>query len=85
MIRQVFHLPLRQTQGFLNGMVTALGINISIRDFSSLSKRSVNLPRHKLTKALEPGSVVIVDSTGFKVYGKDQWHQEKRAVAARRT
>lgn len=85
MIRQVFHLPLRQTQGFLNGMVTALGINISIPDFSSLSKRNVNLPRHKLTKALEPGSVVIVDSTGLKVYGKDQWHQEKHAVAARRT
>ena len=25
------------------------------------------------------------DSTGLKVYGKDEWHQEKYAVPARRT
>src|ERR1017187_9990348 len=34
---------------------------------------------------MEPGSVVIVDSTGLKVYGKDEWHQEKHGVTARRT
>lgn len=28
---------------------------------------------------------VIVDSTGLKVYGKDEWHQEKHDVPARRT
>ena len=33
----------------------------------------------------EPGNIVIVDSTGFKVYGKDEWHQEKHNVPARRT
>lgn len=43
------------------------------------------LSRHKLTKDLAPGSIVIVDSTGLKVYGKDEWHQEKHDVAARRT
>ena len=34
---------------------------------------------------MEPGSLVIVDSTGLKVYGKDEWHQEKHDVPARRT
>jgi len=29
--------------------------------------------------------LVIVDATGLKVYGKDEWHQEKHDVAARRT
>jgi transposase len=85
MVRQVFRLPLRQTQGFMNSLVTALAIDISIPDFSSLSKRSVALPRHKLTQGLEPGSIIIVDSTGLKVYGKDEWHQEKHDVPARRT
>jgi hypothetical protein len=28
---------------------------------------------------------IIVDSTGLKVYGKDEWHQEKHDVPARRT
>jgi len=85
MIRQVFRLPLRQTQGFMNSLITALDIDITSPDFSSLSKRSVALPRHKLTQELAPGSIVIVDSTGLKVYGKDEWHQEKYDVAARRT
>ena len=44
MIRQVFRLPLRQTQGFMNSLITALGIDITIPDFSNLSRRSVALP-----------------------------------------
>src|SRR5260370_34340293 len=47
--------------------------------------RSISIPRHVLSQALEPGSLVIVDSTGLKVYGKDEAHQEKHDVPARRT
>ncbi len=85
LIRQVFHLPLRQTEGFMNSIARMIGAAINIPDFSSTSKRAIELPRHVLSKALEPGSFVIVDSTGLKVYGKDEWHQEKHGVAARRT
>jgi hypothetical protein len=75
-IRQVFHLPLRQTEGFMNSLARVMKAEINIPDFSSISKRSITLPRHILTKAKEPGRIVIVDSTGLKVYGKDEWHQE---------
>lgn len=85
LIRQVFRLPLRQTQGCMTALARALQVDIAIPDFSSLSRRSGTLPRHLLDKAMVPGSVVIVDSTGLKVYGKDEWHQEKHAVTARRT
>jgi len=85
LVRQVFHLPLRQTEGFMNSLADIMKVDITIPDFSSLSKRSIKLPRHILTKAMEPGSFVIVDSTGLKVYGKDEWHQEKHGVPARRT
>jgi hypothetical protein len=84
-IRQVFHLPLRQTEGFMNSLTHLLKIPISIPDYSSISNRSISLPRHVLSQAMEPGSLVIVDATGLKVYGKDEWHQEKHDVAARRT
>jgi len=84
-IRQVFHLPLRQTEGFMNSLARVMKADITIPDFSSISKRSITLPRHILTKAMEPDSIVIVDSTGLKVYGKDEWNQEKHAVPARRT
>ena len=72
LIRQVFHLSLRQTEGFMNSIARMMNAAISIPDFSSISKRSIELPRHTLSKALEPGSLVIVDSTGLKVYGKDE-------------
>ena len=85
LIRQVFHLPLRQTEGFMNSLTRLMNAAICIPDFSSISRRSIELPRHTLSKALQPGSLVIVDSTGLKVYGKDEWHQEKHDVPARRT
>ena len=84
-IRQVFHLPLRQTEGIMHSLARVMKADITIPDFSSISKRSIALPKHVLSKAMEPGSLVIVDSTGLKVYGKDEWHQEKHDVPARRT
>ncbi|MDD5411781.1 MAG: transposase [Methylobacter sp.] len=72
LIRQVFHLPLRQTEGFMNSLARVMKADITIPNFSSIT-----LLRHSLTKAMEPGSIVIVDSTGLNVYGKDEWHQEK--------
>lgn len=84
-LRQVFHLPLRQTEGLMKSLARVMQVDISIPDFSCISRRSIGLPRHALSKALEPGSLVIVDSTGLKVYGKDEWHQDKHDVPARRT
>ena len=84
-IRQVFKLALRQTEGFMTSLARVMGAAIAIPDFSCISRRTVDLPVILLIKAREPGSTVIVDSTGLKVYGKDEWHQEKHAVLARRT
>lgn len=85
LIRQVFHLPLRQTEGFMNSMARLMNAAISIPDFSSISKRRIELPRHVLSNAIEPGGLVIVYSIGLKVYGKDEWHQERHGVPAFRT
>jgi hypothetical protein len=69
----------------MNSLSHLMKSTISIPDYSSISKRSISIPRHVLSQAMEPGSLVIVDSTGLKVYGKDEWHQEKHDVPARRT
>jgi len=62
-----------------------MAVEIGVPDFSSISKRSGTLSHLKLNKAMKPGIHVIMDSTGLKVYGKDEWHQEKHKVNARRT
>jgi hypothetical protein len=40
-IRQVFHLPLRQTEGFMDSLARVMKAEITIPDFSSISKRSI--------------------------------------------
>src|SRR5450830_828669 len=85
LIRQVFDLPLRQTEGLMISLARVMSAAIGVPDYSTISKRSIDLPKHVLSKAMELGSIIIVDSTGLKVYGKDEWHQEKHDVAARRT
>jgi hypothetical protein len=43
-IRQVFHLPLRQTEGFMNSLTRLMKSTIRIPDYSSISKRSISIP-----------------------------------------
>ena len=40
-IRQVFHLALRQTEGFMNSLARVMKADITIPDVSSISKRSI--------------------------------------------
>lgn len=53
-IRQVFHLALWQTEGFMKSLARSLKVEISILDFSCISKRTIGLPRHALRKFLDP-------------------------------
>jgi len=85
MLRQVYGLPLRQTQGFTYSLINLMGLEIKAPDYSCISKRSVSLELKRLIDNIKQGSHVIVDSTGLKVYGKDEWYQEKHNVKARRT
>ena len=71
-IRQVFQLLLCQTESFMNSLARVMKADITISNFSSISKRGIALPIHILTQTMEPGSLVIVDSTGLKIYGKDE-------------
>jgi len=84
-LRLVFSLPLRQTEGFARSLVQLMHLELDTPDFSTLSKRSINLQLSTFAQTLTPGSHVIVDSTGLKVYGKSEWHQEKHATKAKRT
>ncbi|MBT7581983.1 MAG: transposase, partial [Kordiimonadaceae bacterium] len=65
-------------------MVRLMGLSLDVPDYSTLSKRSINLELSTLAQTHRPGSHIIIDSTGLKVYGKDEWHQDKHGVNARR-
>lgn len=83
-IQSVFHLPGRQTEGFLESLFTVMGIELEVPDHSTLSRRlnklSVELPVVPKERAVH----VVVDSTGVKVYGEGEWKVRKHGASKRR-
>lgn len=89
-IRQVYRLPLRQCEGFINSILALKQLPIRCPDFSTLSKRlavlEIKSPRYSHTDQPETNIVAIaIDSTGLKRFGRDEWHQEKHKVSAKRS
>lgn len=81
-IRQVFRLPLRQCEGFVNALFKMMHLDLRSPSFSTLSKRLKTLglkqPVYRLAHA--KGSdikMIAIDSSGLKCYGQDEWVREK--------
>jgi hypothetical protein len=81
-IRQVYRLPLRQTEGFINSLFSLIDIPLCCPSFSTLSTRlsalNIKSPRYKKTDKAD-GSVhaIAIDSTGLKRFGRGEWHEQK--------
>ena len=78
LIRNVFALPLRQTQGFVMSIMALVGLVLPVPCYSTLSRRQsglqVKLPRKQ--KSGE-GIHVVVDATGIQVFGHGEWFLRK--------
>lgn len=84
-LRSLYHLPLRATQGFVEGMIHLLNLDIKAPDYTLLSKRSGDLK--VLLKALpskEPINIVV-DSTGLKIFGEGEWKMRCHGKSKRRS
>ncbi len=72
----VFHLPLRQAEGFVISLLRLMGLDFDVPDHSTLSRRRKNVPLPKLGPG-SGGGHLIVDSTGLKIYGAGEWSSRK--------
>jgi len=85
-LRAVFHLPLRQTEGFLVSVLERIGALVKAPDYSTLSIRSRSL---SITIRVHPARKetlhLVVDSTGMKVYGEGEWKVRQHGWSKRRT
>ena len=87
-LRQVYKLPLRQTEGFINSLFRLMKASITCPDYTTLSKRlkqlNIKCPRYTKSSKVEPDiAAIAIDSTGLKRFGRDEWHVEKHRVKAR--
>lgn len=83
---QVFHLPLRQVEGFLGSILLKMGSQRKAPDYSTLSKRGEALPVSIRARSIGDEPLhIVVDSTGAKVYGEGEWKVRKHGWSKHRT
>jgi len=68
-IRMVFHLPLRQTEGFLRSLAQLLEADLPIPDHTTLSRRLQKLREIRFRKLTTDRPIhLLIDSTGLRIH-----------------
>ena len=83
-LRLLFHLPLRQAEGFLTSLFVLMGLDLRSPDHTTLSRRGRHLDltlRHVRERA---GLHLIIDSTGLSIVGEGEWAAAKHGGRGRR-
>jgi len=76
-LRLVFHLPLRQIEGFLGSLFKVMNVDLDVPDHTTLSRRGRRLD--VALKALPSSGPIdlIVDSSGLAIVGQGEWAAAK--------
>jgi len=68
-VRVVFHLPLRQTEGFLRSLAQLLELDLPIPDHTTLSRRLKELGDIQFLRLpTDRPILVLIDSTGLRIH-----------------
>lgn len=87
-VRKVYHLALRQTQGLIESIIGILQLEMEAPDYSVICRRSKNLKIKSMhTKHINKGNHlhIVMDSTGLKVYGEGEWKVRQHGWGKHRT
>ncbi len=81
----VFKQALRQTQGLMRSIARLLNVEITVPDFSTLSRRGNGLILQKRPPVGRKAAIhLTVDSTGLKIFGEGEWLEEKHKNKVKR-
>ena len=83
-LREVFHLPLRQSQGLVCSIFHLLSINLSAPHYSILSRRARQI---EVKLGTHPDKIkhLVFDASGLKVFGEGEWKVRLHKAEKRRT
>jgi len=85
LVRKVYHLPLRQTEGFMNSFFNQMGLTLSVPDYTTICRRSDTLTIDLSVTNNGDITDIVVDSTGLKVFGEGEWKVRKHGTGKHRT
>ena len=84
MLKNVSKLQLRALEGFINSLFRLLNVPLKSPDYSCISERAKTvLVRYQLPSQ-GPIAHLVIDSTGLKVFGEDEWKTRKHGKEKRR-
>ena len=83
-LRLLFHLPLRQTEGFLASIFGILGLALSVPDHTTLSRRGQSLDLALRRVRTGNRLHLVADSTELSIIGEGEWAAAKQGGRGKR-
>ncbi len=83
-MKVLFGMALRQTTGFVESLLRLVGLDWTVPDFSTLSRRQKTLAVTIPYRGSQGPLNLLIDSTGIKAEGEGEWHARKHGGAKRR-
>ena len=83
-LREVYHLPLRATEGLVRSILHLLQVELPTAHYSTLSRRARRLTL-SLAASQRKIKHLVIDSSGLKVYGEGEWRMRTHGKQKRRT
>jgi hypothetical protein len=84
-VREVFHLPLRQTQGIVRSILDLMRIDLPAPHYSLLSRRARSLQVNLAANSTSKIKHLVFDASGLKVFGEGEWKVRLHGADKRRT
>lgn len=86
-VKNLYKLPYRATQGFINSLLKILGVkDIQSPSYTQACRRAEDLNVKIEANLSRSGKCdIAVDSTGLKIYGEGEWKVRKHGASKRRT
>ena len=83
-LRLIYHLPLRQAEGFLHALFAIMRLDLSAPDYTTLSRRGQHLQRRLRPVPSGDSIHLVLDSTGLSIVGEGEWAAAKYGRRGRR-
>src|SRR5919199_235211 len=84
-LRVVYHLALRAAEGLVRSVFALLDVALPVPSYSTLSRRAADLPVALRALPRATPLHLVIDASGFKVYGEGEWKVRQHGRSKRRT
>jgi hypothetical protein len=83
-LKVVYKLPFRQLVGFIISIFALMKVVLKVPHFTTIAARAKQLGKHfkKLSKVMPTD--LVLDSSGFKIYGEGEWKVRQHGKQKRR-